>query len=104
MCLPRAKLTLRSMMVVMAAGCWVAERRLRFQRLTEYHFLRSCADTVCCVVLVTDDGKETGLVEGGTGMPTTFYHAKWHKMLQEKYEKAARTPWLAVADDSPRPE
>jgi hypothetical protein len=59
---------------------------------------------VRCVVLVTDDGKETCLVEGGTGMPTTYYRAEWHKMLQEKYEKAARTPWLAVAADPPRPE
>ena len=36
--LHRAKLTLRSMMVVMAVladVCWVAERRLRFQRLAE---------------------------------------------------------------------
>jgi hypothetical protein len=105
--LHRAKLTLRSMMVVvavLAAGCWVAERRLRFQRLSEYHFLRSSADVVCCVVLMSDDGKETALVEGGTGTPTTLARADWHKMLHEKYEKAARSPWLAVAADPPRPE
>jgi hypothetical protein len=105
--LPRAKLTLRSMMVVMAvmaAVCWVVERRLRFQHLAEYHFLRSSADIVCCVVLLTDDGKETTLVEGGTGSPTTSARADWHKMLHEKYEKAARSPWLAVAPDLPRPE
>jgi hypothetical protein len=105
--LPRAKLTLRSMMVVMAMLAvvfWVAERRLRFQRLAEYHFLRSSADIVCCVVLLTDDGKETNLVEGGTGRPTTSDRADWHKRLHEKYEKAARSPWLAVASDPPRPE
>jgi len=105
--LHRTKLTLRSMMVVMAvlaAVCWVVERWLRFQRLAEYHFLRSSADIVCCVVLVTDDGKEAALVEGGTGNATTLARADWHKMLHEKYEKAARSPWLGVAPDPPRPD
>ena len=104
--LPGVRLTLRSMMVViavLAAVCWVAERRLRFQCLAEYHFLRSSADIVCCVVLVTDDGKETALVEGGTGKPTTLARADWHRALHTKYEKAARSPWLAVAPDPPRP-
>jgi hypothetical protein len=105
--LPRAKLTLRSMMVMMAvlaAVCSVVERRLRFQHLAEHHFLRSSADIVCCAVLMTDDGKKTALVEGGTGTPTTSARADWHRMLHEKYEKAARSPWLSVASDPPRPE
>src|SRR4051794_6813888 len=105
--LPRSRLTLRSMMVVMAvlaAVFWVVERGLRFQHLAEYHSLRSSADIVCCVVLMTDDGKETVLVEGGTGTPTTAARADWHRILHEKYEQAARSPWLAVAADPPRPE
>jgi hypothetical protein len=105
--LPSVKLTLRSMMVAMAMlalVCWVAERRLRFQGLAEYHFLRSSADIVCCVVLVTDDGKATSLVEGGTGAPTTLARADWHRSLHAKYERAAHSPWLVVASDPPRPE
>jgi hypothetical protein len=91
-------------MAVLALGCWAGERRLRFQRLAEYHFLRSSADIICCVVLVTDDGKETSLVEGGTGAPTTLARAAWHRALHEKYRKAASTPWRVMAPDPPRPE
>jgi hypothetical protein len=91
-------------MAVLTPVCWVAERKLRFQRLAEYHFLRSEADIICCVMLVTDDGKKTSLVEAGTGTPTTFARSEWHRMLHEKYEKAARSPWLDVAPDPPRPE
>jgi hypothetical protein len=89
---------------VLTLICSIAERRLRFQRLAEYHLARSSADIVCCVVLVTDDGKKTALVEGGTGVPTTLARAAWHKALHEKYERAARSPWLVVAPDPPRPE
>ncbi len=105
--LPRVRCTLRSMMVavaVLAAVCWVAERKLRFQRLTEYHFLRSQADIICCVMLVTDDGKKTSLIEAGTGTPTMSGRADWHRTLHKKYEKAARSPWLDVAPDPPMPE
>jgi hypothetical protein len=107
MCLPRLRFTLRSTMVAMAVltpFCWVAERKLRFQRMAEYHFLRSQADIICCATLVTDDGKQTILVEAGTGAPTTMARANWHKTLLEKYEKAARSPWLGVAPDPPRSE
>jgi hypothetical protein len=105
--LPRVKLTLRSMMVamaVLAAVLWVAERRLRFQRLAEYHSLRSEADIICCVMLVTDSGEQTALVESATGTPTTLARRDWHRVLREKYEKAARSPWLTVAPDPSRPE
>jgi hypothetical protein len=74
----RVRFTLRSMMVAMAVLtliCSIAERRLRFQRLAEYHLARSSADIVCCVVLLTDDGKQTSLVKGGTGAPTTLARA-----------------------------
>jgi len=105
--LRRAKLTLRSMMLVtavLATVCWVAERRLRFQRLAEYHFRRSSFDIGWCVPLVTEDGEATSLIELGTGAPTTFARGDWHKMLHEKYEKAARSPWLDVALDPPQPD
>ena len=101
------RFTLRSMMVAMAVltPCWwIAVRKLRFQRLAEYHFLRSEADIICCVMLVTDDGKPTALVESATGTPTTLTRRDWHRVLREKYEKAARSPWLSVAPDPPRPE
>src|SRR4051794_40968276 len=104
---PRVKLTLRSLMVAMAVlalAFWVAERRLRFQRLAEYHSLRSEADIICCVMLVTDDGKPPALVESATGTPTPLARRDWHRPLREKYEKAARSPWLSVAPDPPRPE
>ena len=62
--LSRVRLTVRSAMVavaLLAPAFWAAERRTRFQRLAGDHFLRSSADVVCCVVRVTDDGKETSL-------------------------------------------
>src|SRR5262249_55578805 len=105
--LPRVRFTLRSMMVamaVLAAVLWVAERKLRFRRLAEYHSLRSEADIICCVMLVTDDGKQTSLVESATGTPTTLTRRDWHRVLRKKYERAARSPWLSVAPDPPRPE
>jgi hypothetical protein len=105
--LPRVRLTLRWMMVAMAvqaAVLWVAEREVRFRRLAEYHSLRSEADIICCVMLVTDDGQQTSLVESATGTPTTLPRRDWHRALREKYEKAARSPWLSVALDPPRPE
>ncbi len=105
--LPRVKLTLRSMMVAMAvpeAVLWIAERKLRFQHLVEYHSSRSEADIVCCVTLVTVGGEQTALVESATGTPTTHARRDWHRVLREKYEKAAHSPWLVVAPDPSRPE
>jgi hypothetical protein len=104
--LSRVRFTLRLMMVAIAVltpPCWFAERKLRFQGLAEYHSLRSEADIICCVTLVTDDGKQTALVESATGTPTTLARRDWHRVLREKYEKAARSPWLSVAPDPPRP-
>lgn len=104
--LPRVRFTVRAMMVAMAVlppVCWVAERALRFRRLAEYHSLRSSADIVSGA-LRTDGGKATYLVEGGTGAPTTPARVDWHRMLYEKYAKAARSPWLDVAPDPPRPD
>jgi hypothetical protein len=105
--LPKARFTLRSMMVamaVLACVCWFAERKLRFQRLAEYHALRSEADVIGCVTLMTDNGEPTFLVESATGTPTTPARRDWHRVRREKYEKAARSPWLSVAPDPPRPD
>ena len=47
--LPRVRFTLRSMMVAMALltpVCWFVERKLRFQRLVEYHYLEDERDGV----------------------------------------------------------
>ena len=104
--LSRVRFTLRLMMVAIAVltpPCWFVERKRRFQGLAEYHSLRSEADIICCVTLVTDDGKQTALVESATGTPTTLAPRDWHRVLREKYEKAARSPWLSVAPDPPRP-
>src|SRR5438270_8306845 len=104
--IPRPRFTVRRLMVVvavLAAVCCFAERKLRFQHLAEYHSLRSEADIICCVMLVTDDGKQTALVESATGTPTTLGRREWHRVLREKYEKAARSPWLSVAPERPRP-
>jgi hypothetical protein len=90
-------------MAVLTPVCWFAERKLRFQRLAEYHSLRTEADIICCVMLVTDDGRQTALVESATGAPTTLARCDWHRILREKYEKAARFPWLSVTPDPPRP-
>jgi hypothetical protein len=91
-------------MALLTLVCSIAERRLRFQRLAEYHLARSTADIVCCVVLLTDNGKPSSLIEGSNGVPTTLVRVAWHKALQEKYQGAARSPWLVVAPDPPRPE
>ena len=29
---------------------------------------------------------------------------EWHQRMKEKYERAARSPWLAVEPDTPRPK
>ena len=83
--LSRVRFTLRLMMVAIAVltpPCWFAERKLRFQGLAEYHSLRSEADIICCVTLVTDDGKQTALVESATGTPTTLARRDWHRVLR----------------------
>jgi hypothetical protein len=89
---------------VLTPVCWVAERRLQFQLRAEYHRLESSTDIICCVMMDPYDGKPTPLIDPATGMPTTPARRAWHKVLGEKYEKAARSPWLSVAPDPPRPE
>lgn len=105
--LPRVKCSLRSMtaaIAVLGIFCWISERKLRFHRLAEYHFLRSETGDIGCIMVAMPNGKLTDLIELGTGMPTTWEGRDWHRSLFQKYESATSAPWLPVSADPPKPE
>jgi hypothetical protein len=103
---PRVRFTVRWMMVavaVLAVLFSVAERHFRFQRLGDYHFRKQFVDVGCFGMMVTRDGEKTVWVEASTATPITLAEARWHGALHEKYQKAARYPWVSVEPDSPKP-
>jgi hypothetical protein len=76
----------------------MAERRSKFQRLAERHFELAGIPT-------TDEVPSGGmLIVGSDGQPVTSARFEWHFALFEKYERAARRPWLPVEPDPPEPK
>jgi hypothetical protein len=108
--LPLVRFTVRRMMAavaVLALFFGILEREFRFQRLAEYHFLRAFPSIGADDhggMLVTSDGEKTVWVEAATGTPITRARARWHEILQDKYRKAARYPWLPIDPDPPKPK
>lgn len=92
--LPRVRFTVRRMMVAVAAiailcgAMMLAERRVRFGRIAEHHRLNARDYTF---------DKEEGMYMADPG-------SYWHKVLHEKYRRAASRPWLSVEPDPPWPD
>ncbi len=82
---------------VVAIAVWLGERHLRFTRLTEYH--RSNAG----IYLEYDEqmGWNHHVTRDGRSIPERVH--LWHAMLEDKYRKSARHPWLPVPPDPPEP-
>lgn len=48
---------------------------------------------------------ESGIIYVSTYMDRSAYGAsEWHRLLADKYERAARYPWLPVEPHPPEPE
>ena len=95
---PRFRSTIRVMMVAVAIAAVplaVAERRLRFTRLADYHAGRSF------LTLNAGGGIHVFDPEAST---MTAAKLSWHGTLAEKYARAARRPWLPVGPDLPKPD
>ena len=96
---PRVRFTVRRIMVavaIVAICCWTVadmERRSRFRRLAEHHSSKMYPDIAC---------NAGGLYIVGEGIVSQD-RVSWHRALHDKYERAARRPWLLVNPDPPMP-
>ena len=114
--LPRARFTLRWMMLAVAgvgtilgASIELRRRHERFSRLAELH---EASRRQALFV----SGRGLHLIRGQFRPPVNFSNAlgedvtdwsearfKWHRQLGKKYRRAASRPWLPVEPDPPEP-
>ncbi len=100
--LPRVRFTVRRMMVAVAVVGTAFGSSVVLWRRAE-RFRRLAADHGMFRVRV-NDGPECSMwfkVDGDTTSPV---RDEWRRALAEKYDRAARYPWLPVAPDPPEPE
>ena len=97
MWLPRPRVTVRRLMVVVAiVSLFVRvpiERHLRFSRLARFHEIESMK--VAVAVTPRRPGT-TAIMLTGIGW--------WHFKMELKYEFVPRYPWLPVLPDPPPPD
>jgi hypothetical protein len=91
--LPRVRFTVRRMMVAVAVlslligwGIESGRREGRFRTAARVHWLASF-----------------GRAPDGPGQVTEA-GLRWHDRMAEKYDRAARYPWLPVEPDPPEPK
>ncbi len=93
--LPRIRITVRRLMVVVAMvgallGTLIAVRASRVRQANQHRLLSTT--------------REQRRLHG-TSIPDSTWTAKklWHAEMSNKYERAARSPWLPVGPDPPEP-
>jgi hypothetical protein len=82
---------------VAVAVATIRARSERFRSLAEYHAARIARWSR------GSDGRYRMYVDG-RGELVTRAASDWHSHLVEKYERAARYPWLLVEPDPPEPQ
>jgi hypothetical protein len=86
------RFTVRRLMVAvavlagtLAAWSWIVRRAAHYREISAYHSAKwNTIDT--------------------TGTPEVDARVEWHRAMAEKYEFAARYPWLPLSSDPPEPE
>jgi hypothetical protein len=98
--LPRPRLTIRRLMVLVAiaglilgAAIPLLERRRRFARIMNSHWAE-----------VDRWALKVGLFRPETIGRSPTAKVGWHAEMASKYRHAARYPWLPVWPDPPEPE
>src|SRR5258708_38875309 len=76
-------------------------RRARFQDLASYHYRWSAGPY--SVSLVTPEGLAELRKWGEEAKLLSPERREWHRIMAEKYWRAAELPWLPVAPDPPMP-
>ena len=95
----RPRFTIRWMLVAvaLAAVClWAVDRRWRFLKLASFHQARQ---------IIAWDGRNPYSFPGAMLRMGDFteFNPRWHHMMEQKYLRAARYPWLPVPS-GPLPE
>ncbi len=105
---PRFRLTVRSLMVAVAASglvAWGTAMKLRAARFREKaESFDACEQVVAAVARARSQA--LGLESRPTGPEAERVRrrAEWCVGMRSKYERAARHPWLPVGPDPPEPE
>ena len=110
--LPR--MTTRRWMIVVAIaailifGLELDRRSRRFARLAAYHTNLALEHFGTLMAFGGEPPPIRDVPPAGLG-PTRYLHRakallNYHSVLTEKYQRAARYPWLPVAPDPPEPE
>jgi hypothetical protein len=103
--LSRPRFTVRRLMVVVALAALllgviagVENRRRSFLSLVDAH-------RAGMIAWEEGDPSETSRERFDlSGRKVSLKDHRWHLQMAEKYERAARYPWLPVAPDPPAPE
>ena len=94
--LPRARLTVRWMMIGVAlAALAIGSMVARSRRMGEVAARHDAQAIEHSQMMPLPNGGLAELLDN---------RGQWHRAMAEKYRHAARRPWLPVAPDPPEPE
>jgi hypothetical protein len=112
--LPRMRFTVRRMMIVVVGvglltgvGRAMGQRSARFRMLSEKHWAEHWDGAI---VFRSGDVEGTGPDSGEQNPAIVEIRRRvaaqqvFHRRMAEKYERAARYPWLGVEPDPPEPK
>ena len=94
--------------ILIGVGLEVGRRSRRFARLAAYHSNVALEHFGTLMAFGGEPPPIRDVPPAGLG-PTRYLHRakallNYHSVLTEKYQRAARYPWLPVAPDPPEPE
>jgi hypothetical protein len=93
--------TLLGLVTLASIGCWMWVRSLEFERRAEKYHTGTYVPLLCSSVIDLD---------GSVNFETLHYYDITHKwaeyceLMELKYRRASKYPWLPVEPDPPEPE
>ncbi len=109
--LPRVRITVRGMMVTVAAVAgllaWGNHRRNSFIQRAEWHRSRKFYNSELSVRVSNDSTSRLWWVDSNGALwlsAKLVQKDQWHSAMAAKYSRAARRPWLPVLFDPPEPD
>jgi hypothetical protein len=113
--IPRIHFRLWILMAFIAAAavfCWLAVRRDRYSRLAEYHESRLPALYAGGSKLERAKGRHIAIMVGSLlrgmqgldvmGHNVWDWEAEWHRVMAERYRRAASWPWISEPTEPSR--
>src|SRR5689334_5536829 len=103
--MPRARFSVRAMMIAVAVAALLLIGVVLWRRSEEYRRRAESHDSLLWSELpvAVDEAASPGRLGGGLTVKGLLRRAKYHHDMSRKYRRAAARPWHAVEPDPPEP-